>query len=345
MKINLFSPENNQVVSLIPKRQTELMAALPDHEGEILETLDWANPKTLNNGDNTLPRHILFTFGYEGSMEEVYGVDFYLSQNADFEDADVYEIAPFQTFISIPNLLRNKTYYWKMVAEGESEPVAESETYRFTTAADMPQWYYLEGSTNIRDIGGLIAEDGKEIKTGLLIRGAQTDRTLKINHEARYFLRHQLKIKSVLDLRLETEEYPEGRLPYGEIPYHISSLAYGEFFDESENETTKKIFTVLADKSNYPIYMHCHAGCDRTGTVAFLLEALLGCKAQDIANDYELSSLSIFGTRSRYSPDFIAMLGALGKFGPTPADAAKNYLLSCGITEEQIASLKDIFLG
>lgn len=344
MKFNLFSPANGATIALIPQRQHELMLKIANDQGDA-EDFDWAHPKVTGNGDNSLPQHVMFSFGYEGSMDDVYGIDFYLSTDPDFTDADIYEIAPLQTFIAIPNLLRGKTYYWKMVACGETEDVAESVVYSFKTSADMPQWYFLEGTTNVRDIGGYEAQDGKIIKNGLLIRGAQTDRSLPINGEARYFLKHQLKIKSVLDLRVDTEEYPDGQMPFGQQLYHISSTAYAEFFDESENATTRQIFSVLANKENYPIYMHCHAGCDRTGTVAFILEALLGVNAENIATDYEYSSLSIFGSRTRYSHEFRKMVEAFEEFGETLPSAAENYLLSCGITNEQIASLKDIFLG
>lgn len=343
MKINLFSPKNGDTVSLIPSRQNELLAALPTHLGEIRNTLDWANP-TATQSDNSLPQHVIFTFGYEGSMAEVYGVDMLLDTSADFAEPLKFEASPFQTFITVPNLLRSRKYFWKMVAYGESDIIAESETYSFTTAADLPQWYFLEGSTNIRDIGGRITEDGKEIKSGMLIRGAQTDRDCAITRSAASFMQRGLKIKSVMDLRLTTEKYEKGKAPYGERFFHIPCTAYGEIFEEACFESIKNIFSVLADADNYPIYMHCHAGCDRTGTICFLLEALLGLSPKDIANDYELSSISVFGTRSRYSPDFVDILENLEKYGADLKTATENYLMICGITKEQIENIKKILI-
>ena len=40
------------------------------------------------------------------------------------------------------------------------------------------------------------------------------------------------------------------------------------------------------------IYFHCHGGADRTGTLAFLLEGLLGVSESDMAKDFELTTYS-----------------------------------------------------
>ena len=40
------------------------------------------------------------------------------------------------------------------------------------------------------------------------------------------------------------------------------------------------------------IYFHCHGGADRTGTLAFLLEGLLGVSESDISKDFELTTYS-----------------------------------------------------
>ena len=45
--------------------------------------------------------------------------------------------------------------------------------------------------------------------------------------------------------------------------------------------------------------MHCWGGADRTGTVAFILEGLCGVSEADLAIDYELTSFTMFGLRTR----------------------------------------------
>ena len=49
-------------------------------------------------------------------------------------------------------------------------------------------------------------------------------------------------------------------------------------------------------KEDRPVYFHCAIGRDRTGTLAFLLEGLLGMSKSDIYKDYELTNFSYWGT-------------------------------------------------
>ena len=51
--------------------------------------------------------------------------------------------------------------------------------------------------------------------------------------------------------------------------------------------TLTDIFDCVA--KDEPVYFHCYAGADRTGTIALILEALLGMSQSDIDKDYELT--------------------------------------------------------
>jgi hypothetical protein len=48
------------------------------------------------------------------------------------------------------------------------------------------------------------------------------------------------------------------------------------------------------------IYIHCSHGADRTGTLAYLLEGLLGVSTEDRYEDYELTTLAGQSDRTRY---------------------------------------------
>ncbi|NIY15095.1 MAG: hypothetical protein GWM98_09415, partial [Nitrospinaceae bacterium] len=69
-----------------------------------------------------------------------------------------------------------------------------------------------------------------------------------------------------------------------------------------------KIFQVFADRENYPVLFHCVGGADRGGTVAFLLNGLLGKDREHLIRDFELTTLSVWGERSRWSDQFRALL-------------------------------------
>ena len=67
----------------------------------------------------------------------------------------------------------------------------------------------------------------------------------------------------------------------------------------STKSALKRIFELLADESNYPIYYHCNAGADRTGTLTFLINGLLGVSYEDLTRDFEVTSFSVCGKRWR----------------------------------------------
>ena len=138
------------------------------------------------------------------------------------------------------------------------------------------------------------------------------------------------------------------------------------YYDERSPEAFRQIFSLLAEEQNYPVYFHCLIGQDRTGTLAYLILGLLGVDFEDITKDYELSAFSAVGSMNRekdwnYSGDGVPMgthhvdrvwetmnammLQYYGTDSGLLSDAVANYLLrECGITEEQIASVRAILL-
>ena len=64
---------------------------------------------------------------------------------------------------------------------------------------------------------------------------------------------------------------------------------------------------------------------------------------EDLIRDYEVTSLSIWGVRSRESDDFKNMLDVLARFGNGTGDIneqVENYLRAAGLTEKHIASTR-----
>ena len=101
---------------------------------------------------------------------------------------------------------------------------------------------------------------------------------------------------------------------------------------------------MFADPENYPIYYHCWGGADRTGTYAFLLGSILGMSDEDLAMDYELTSLSVWGCRSQDGEGFRAVLDGIAPYGRTAKERAENFLMEQGVTMEQIESIRTILL-
>ena len=159
-------------------------------------------------------------------------------------------------------------------------------------------------SGNIRDIGGWTC-DGGTIKYGKLFRGMRLNgSSFTISDTDRNMFRNLLGIRDEIDLRNTDQTYEQGitgSVFGSDVEWHQYSLTdYSNSLsatDPRDGEYLyKKIFTQIAyDVShNNPIYLHCAAGCDRTGTTCCILEGILGVDTYNIDKDYELSSLTNF---------------------------------------------------
>jgi hypothetical protein len=144
----------------------------------------------------------------------------------------------------------------------------------------------------------------------------------------------------VLDLRRDTEIVED---VYKGNYKNIPCYAYTDIFEHPQ--AIRDIFQFFADKENYPIYFHCWGGADRTGTIAFLIGALLGEKIEPLLDDYEITSLSIWGIRSRNMPSFQKFFSMLNGFeGKNLQEKTANYLYSVGVTQKEIRTIKEIMI-
>jgi protein-tyrosine phosphatase len=187
-------------------------------------------------------------------------------------------------------------------------------------------------------------------------------------------LKNELGIKTDLDLRGEAEANNIINRPnpanLGNY-YAVDTATYANKglndWSASENDPTlsgfmnnanmfpnfKRIFSVFADVNNYPIDYHCAVGRDRTGTVTMTLKALLGYDKQDIINEYFVSMFATTGawqktnTELNYNGLIVQVLDYLESLeGDTLANKAAYYLINkCGMTQEQIDTIRDIMTG
>jgi hypothetical protein len=89
--------------------------------------------------------------------------------------------------------------------------------------------------------------------------------------------------------------------------------------------------------------MHCTHGKDRTGTVCYLLEALLGVSDSDLRKDYELS---VFTYSKLDFEEFAVFVDRIDRMeGARTQEKVEGYLLSVGVTADEIASIRSIYLG
>jgi len=167
----------------------------------------------------------------------------------------------------------------------------------------------LNGSSNLRDIGGYPAADGMRVKWGKLFRSG----SLWALHGSDWQWMDEQGIRVVCDLRSDAEREIAPTVWRGKVPPRPVDRSYdGEIlFARRTPENSAGIgalegglylkFAKLLGKSfgglfdalqsgEAPAIVHCTAGQDRTGLAVALLLAVLGVPRPMIHADYLLST-------------------------------------------------------
>ncbi len=287
----------------------------------------------------------------------------YISENADFSNAQV--IVTSSVSIKGTILVPGKTYYWKVLGPNSSDPLGGGRI----KVKDAPvRWIQIDGTGNVRDMGGWKTESGKTVKYGMLYRGQNID---NISDTGIATIK-QLGLKTEFDLRYERQKFQKTGTGMNYVfldTYAQYDRIFWQDYEDEVKANYKRIFELLSDESNYPFYTHCSAGADRTGTFAFLTNGLLGVSYEDLTRDFELTSFSSSGKRWRgngtgntflegddemnVSGNYVAwgklyknMMHYGSKNGcATLSQSIEHYLINyIGVPKSQIDSFKNIML-
>jgi protein-tyrosine phosphatase len=199
----------------------------------------------------------------------------------------------------------------------------------------------LAAVQNARDLGGWTLADGTKIPYGRVFRSGR----LSNASQADLAKLRSLGVRTSIDLRSTAEAIGMGKDPGG--PQGLSSTISAPMIGVNSEAGYKDMvknqkaalaiaFRALADKSNYPLIIHCTAGKDRTGVVSALLLELLGVPRNQIVEDYLLSS----GT-GRVDQDWIdAALNEVDAEG-----GISKYLSGIGINQSMQNAIRKAVLG
>lgn len=213
----------------------------------------------------------------------------------------------------LKNFEPGMVYYYKVV--GEDGAVLTEGALKTVGQVRMIK---INEGYNIRDLGGFVGLGGKRIKYGQLYRGASLggrnySGTVKEIGAADKKEMVRLGIKAVLDLRanpnlgkypsqnpLEYHDFSLGHTPIPDADYMNIMTDYGEYVQDAT--VVSDVAWIISElKQGRPVYFNCRQGADRTGSVAFVIEGLLGCYEQgngecgmghQMALDYEMTSFS-----------------------------------------------------
>mgnify|MGYP003289272573 CR=1 FL=1 len=242
-------------------------------------------------------------------------------------------------------LKTNTTYHFRItIALTNNTQTKVEGTFK---TANTPRILNIDGVPNMRDIGGWVTTDGSTVRQGLLYRGCEPDGASNpkytITQSGIDHMLHVLKVRTQLDLRNESTVVDKPS-PLGDtVTYtRYNAPAYADVFDEDNAKTISSIFADLANAENYPIYLHDTEGVDQTGTICYLLEAVLGVKDDDLMRDYRLSALCFGDLSESDIKGFRELLSE--QPGETTQAKAEAFLQSVGVTAKQIDAIRSIFL-
>jgi protein-tyrosine phosphatase len=169
----------------------------------------------------------------------------------------------------------------------------------------------------------------------------------RLNDKTREFAKEQFGIKTDLDLRTDRECYGMTGSPLGAwVKWeHIPSSNYGGMHGEHGKAAFAKCFRLFLDEANYPIDFHCIAGADHTGSLAYILNGLLGVSDAELALDWEITAFNNPNPRFDYKDRYDPMVAGFMKLpGATTAEKVANYVKSVGFTDADIAKFREIML-
>ena len=242
--------------------------------------------------------------------------------------------------------------------------------WRKAETGESCRFVHLGGIPNMRDFGGMRTLDGRVFKKGRLYRSAGlnlnapyrivTNDVGRAEREyygrggerllpgAREYAVKALGIKTDLDLRGPGECRGMTGSPLGpEVRWiRVTFHGYAALFGQDGREAFRQAFAALLDETNYPVVFHCISGADRTGTLAYIVEALCGVSDADLLLDWELTAFANtnvgFAHEKRYDR---LVAGFLRYHGSTTAERVAAFVKEQGFTDDDINRLKALLLG
>lgn len=271
------------------------------------------------------------------ASENIKEVVVVVAEEPDFSNAfTFYPSSLTDTSYTILNNFPDCIYHYKVeeIHNDGSSVVLANGIYRTVGQVRMIQ---VLNNRNVRDIGGWPTQYGVPVQYGLLYRSGSLER---ITEAGRHAFVDNLGVMAELDLRAEsrlTKSKLCDEADYLLLPHEGYMKDLKNHPDYFARDLRWIIGRLQEGKS---VDWHCAIGCDRCGTVSFMIEGLLGLSEIDLCRDYELSTFSGY---NRPRTPLKQMINYIKTFGD-PDDLAGcfyNYWLAAGMKSEEL----DFFLG
>lgn len=306
--------------------------------------------------ESSRPNAVHFEWEAIATAENAPAIEEYvlqISSNDDFSTCLTYRTT--ESSYDVYNLCVATEYIWRVTAKFENGSKSVSNVSTFATEAIAPRNLYIDGITNIRDLGGWETSSGGRVKQGMIYRcgrlnkSEQTTVEIEITQLGIDAMRNELNICSEIDVRMpnahNTETGGITSSPLGDdityfnapIEWNVSNILTGN------KQAVIDVFAFLAKEENYPVIYHCNIGTDRTGLFAYLINGLMGVSEEDLYRDYLFSNFGkINGTRtlSGIQNSYVKTIKSYA--GDTLAEKIENCLVDIGVASADIQAIRDI---
>ena len=220
-----------------------------------------------------------------------------VSESSTYSNPIVFTIDKDVAEYDLYNMIPGKKYFYRIVSvkDGNRTIVGSGEL----EPTGMLRWILAEGTWNVRDMGGWTGLRGYPIKYGKIFRGGQlTNPNSPYNvllTSAGIEAMRNAGIRAELDLRSSSQaHYSTTSIAgdgYAADFTNIATTSARMWKYDNDNSNIRAIQWVINElKAGKPVFYHCQNGADRTGTIGFLIGALLGMGESDLAKDYELTT-------------------------------------------------------
>ena len=270
------------------------------------------------------------------------------------------------TSLEIDNLEVAAEYVWTVTGGGDSG------RGMFRTEDRTPRFVRFPGVPNVRDLGGWIGVGGRRVRQGMIYRSAGLNENAhrektdadgqeeqksrpkllpgknRVEGENGAYILKRFGIKSEIDLRSNRECFGMEGSPLGSSVawFHYAASSYAGMQGERGREAFTKVFKVFLDEKNYPIDFHCIAGQDRTGSVAYVLEALLGADEDRLVRDWETTAFWNRNVKFAHVDRYDKLVETFKRDFPADIvrESVEKYVLSLGFTQGDIEKFRSIML-
>ncbi len=294
------------------------------------------------------PEPITFEWEYVAKKDKNDKYILKISENKDMSNSMIF-ISDTDS-VTVYNLKIATKYYWT-VSSGENT----SWIYEFTTDSNAPRNLYVEGITNVRDIGGWLTENGIRTRQGLIYRCARLNESIDngsgiiITENGKKVMLNDFGIRTEIDVRRASKGETGGLTssPLGDtVKYLNFPMDHANDILNDNKEEIINFFSTLADANNYPMIVHCSVGCDRTGMLMFMVNALLGVSEKDLIRDYMFSNFAdVDNKRKVETLKSTAYYQAITSAeGDTLSEKTYNCLRDFGVPTKYLDAVISIFL-